>query len=156
MTKMKHFTLDEIKARCEIDTENGCWLWRGATTGTGYGKVKHAGHSVTTHRLALTLAAGEPPTPKHEAAHGECHDRACCNPAHISWKTRDENRADRKRDGTDTNGFRRKLTDLQVLLYKRFSHIGPQAVWARELGVEPRTLAFIRNGRNWKHIQVAA
>lgn len=46
-------------------------------------------------------AHGDPPSPKHDAAHscGRGHE-GCVNPNHLSWKTKKQNQADRITHGT--------------------------------------------------------
>jgi hypothetical protein len=67
----------------------------------------------------MRLAAhGEPPTARHEAAHscGKGH-LGCVHPGHLSWKTRNENRADMVRHGMLPRGTivsTNKLTEDQV------------------------------------------
>jgi hypothetical protein len=97
------------------------------------------------------------PTKKHHAAHGECHERACCNPAHLSWKTHAENQADKKRDGTHIQGerqWRAKLTEEQVRLFKLLDGHPELSMpdHARFFGVNRTTLYSIRSGANWTHI----
>jgi hypothetical protein len=128
-------TLDDIKARCATN-DKGCWIWQGSKN-NGYGATGRG----PAHRLALTLASGEPPTPKHHAAHGECHERACCNPEHLSWKTHERQ-------------WRAKLTEEQVRLFKLLDGHPDLTMpdHARFFGVNRTTLYSIRSGANWAHV----
>ena len=106
-----------------------CIIWEHGKFAEGYGAVAVDGKMRSTHRVALQLSKPAPvgkvcsvkghwiPGHKLEAAHGPCHNRLCFNPRHLSWSTRAENNADRKRDGThndnEANG-RCKLADVDV------------------------------------------
>ena len=87
-------------------------MWPYSKLSSGYGQVCVDGKMRGPHRVALQLTKPAPvgkvcsihggwvPGHKLEAAHGPCHNPACFNPLHLSWATRHENQADRKRDGT--------------------------------------------------------
>ena len=120
-----------------------CIAWERGKSSDGYGRVKINGKTRYAHQVALELTTPRPigkvcsvtgawvDGSKLQAAHGPCHNPACFNPQHLSWKTGHENQADRKRDGThqanEANGQCR-LSDADVdrirELYK-----GPQH-WA--------------------------
>lgn len=75
-----------------------CVLWPFGMSGSGYGVMKMDGATILAHRAVYRIYTGE--NPDMEAAHGPCHNRACVNPRHISWKTKSDNQRDRWRDGT--------------------------------------------------------
>ena len=107
---MTHYEL--LQELIATDTDD-CIIWPMALTEKGYGRLWHEGKMNRAHRLALHMAKGEPPHPSMHACHGECHNRACINPRHLSWQTHSENEQDKKRDGT-SRGPRPKLTIEQA------------------------------------------
>lgn len=85
----------------------------------GRGRVGYLGKIWWAHRLMCVIAHGEPPTPKHEAAHS-CGNgnKGCINPRHLSWKTASENCLDRSRHGrgvtNDKGRYSCRLTQEQI------------------------------------------
>ena len=83
--------LDRLMAKVE-PLSTGCWLWRGATTAGGYGKIglggRRAGERVA-HRVTYELMVGSIPT-GYDLDH-LCRLRACVNPTHVEPVTRREN-----------------------------------------------------------------
>ncbi len=67
---------------------------------TGRGSMRVGNQSYWAHRVMCVLAHGEPPTPKHQAAHecGKGH-YGCVNPRHLAWKTNSQNQLDRRKNG---------------------------------------------------------
>ena len=73
-----------LMARCE-KTADGCWLWTGdiadPTLGHIYGRIKHMGRCVRTHRLAYEIEHG--PIPSGQVLDHLCRNTLCFNPAHL-------------------------------------------------------------------------
>ncbi|QIB32654.1 HNH endonuclease [Ancylobacter pratisalsi] len=68
------------------DLVTGCWIWQGATSGSGrgggYGRVKWLGVTQSVHRLVWQISGGRP-LRKGEQLDHVCAARRCCNPAHL-------------------------------------------------------------------------
>ncbi len=95
-----------------------CRCWPFARSADGYGRVRYDGNVWLVHRLICQEVNGNPPTPKHEAAHSCGNgDQGCCTKWHLSWKTSKENHADKIIHDTHTRGERcptSKLTEPEA------------------------------------------
>jgi hypothetical protein len=105
----------------------------------GRGRVGYNGKHLWAHRLMCILAHGEPPTPKHQAAHscGKGH-YGCCNPRHLSWKTNSENQLDRRKNGNmlrNRSGWRGNLSPEQRAEIVALKGKKPQVEIAKQFGV---------------------
>lgn len=75
--------LQRIKAKIDFNGANGCWIWLGCKTPTGYGQytIVHGTSPVYVHRLVYEML-------KDNIKDGLeidhlCRNRACVNPDHL-------------------------------------------------------------------------
>ncbi len=85
-----------------MEAENGCWLWRGTLSLTGYTKL-YLSKSRTeyVHRISYQISYGKIPDGLvldhicHDPAvctdASKCQHRYCCNPRHLVAKTNADN-----------------------------------------------------------------
>lgn len=131
--------------------QESCLPWPYAKHSSGYGAIYIDGSLKTVPRLVCEAIHGQPSHPKLEAAHscGNGH-LGCCNPNHLSWKTRSSNQDDRIAHGTSNRGERcgsAKLTRDQVVAI-RTSLSAPKDL-AAEFGVSDGTISDIRRRKSW-------
>lgn len=93
-----------VWAKLVVDPATGCWLWQGAPTREGYGRVQVAGRLWRVHRYmysTLVRELGDEEVLDH-VCHTEdelcfsswaCPHRLCGNPAHLDPVTGAENSA---------------------------------------------------------------
>jgi hypothetical protein len=122
--------------------------------GNGYGRVTYGGQRIGAHRAMCILAHGEPPTPKHEAAHscGKGHE-GCVNPGHLRWATRVENLADRVEHNGGNRGSRHgnaKLSaEVVIAIRRRLAAGEAQASIAVDCQIEQSTVSKINRRVLW-------
>jgi hypothetical protein len=102
----------------------------------------------------LTLTAGPPPSPDHEAAHscGRGHE-GCVNPKHLRWATHKENQADKEGHGTILRGEQHpaaKLSEADVLEIRASSDT--IANLAAQFDVTPRNIRHIKQHTSWVRV----
>lgn len=122
-----------------------CLPWPFGKNWDGYGHFGYMGKLLKSARFMCTLVNGEPPTPKHQAAHS-CGNgnKGCMNPRHLSWKTASENQLDRRLHGTfkKSGGPRRKLTVAQIDEVRRSKGLVSQVKLAKRLGVTRSVIEY--------------
>jgi hypothetical protein len=75
-------------------TENGCWLWTGCVSSSGYAITKFGGKVQTGHRLSYSLYNGE--IPVGMVVRHLCNNKTCVNPEHLMIGTQKDNMNDGK------------------------------------------------------------
>lgn len=129
-----------------------CLLWPfDSKVRDGYGITSLDGKMYRAHRLMCEWVHGPAPTPEHEAAHscGNGH-KGCCNPRHLSWKTRAENQQDRIAMGNVREGPRYKLTAEQVAEIRALKGIETSYALAERFGVSRTNIVMVQKGETWK------
>jgi hypothetical protein len=127
-----------------------CLLWPYAKGIKGYGRIRVNGKHQRVSRLVCQRIYGDPPSPRHEAAHS-CRTPACVNPRHLRWATPEGNEADKIAHGTHIRGERQwkaKLTVADVLAIRVQSQRSLRDL-AREYGVHNQTIHQIRRRESW-------
>jgi hypothetical protein len=132
-----------------------CLIWPFHRNDRGYGTLSVGDKIYKANRYICMLVHGEPPTPKHQAAHncGKGHE-GCVNPSHLRWATPKENAADKIVHDTykascGSNNGRSKLTEPEARTILRLKGIKSQSKLAAEFGVTIAAIANIHSRRNW-------
>ncbi len=139
-----------IKARCEVNEDTECWIWRFSVAGGA--KVPHAhirGRNLSMVRIAFEFWRGKP-VQKNRIVWRTCCQKLCLNPEHMRQGTRAQHGQWVREQGTMKGDLKRikacrasaasrtkVTTELarQIMLSDR-----PHADWARELGVSPQAI----------------
>ncbi len=136
-----------------------CLTWPFHRHTKGYpGRLYAAdGRKMFAHRLMCELAHGQPPTPKHEAAHS-CGKGClgCINPNHLSWKLHKENMNDRLIHGTHNRGSRNGhsiVNECEVLEIRSLKGKMSNQVIANKFGLSPRSVRNIFLRRTWDWLE---
>lgn len=145
--------------------ENNCWVWKGATEVTGYGKFSLEGSTKQNyktgkaHRLSYEIHFGE--IPNGLCVCHTCDNRLCVNPEHLWLGTREDNNKDRKAKGRngDINGEKHgrvklKASYLKDILKKKEEGLSYTRI-AKEYGVCQSTISRMVKGVNWKSLYKA-
>lgn len=133
-----------------------CLIWPYGKSDNGYAAISGIKRMRSVHRYACEEIHGPPPTPTHEAAHscGNGH-MGCVNPKHLSWKTRQENHADKLLHGTHNRGERSpvaKLSAAQVREIRSMKGRVTQGSLAKSFGVTRATVSDILKRKTWRYL----
>lgn len=137
------------------EPNTGCILWCGAAKENGYGVLNVEGATKYAHRLAWEQVNG--PIPQGQSVCHKCDVTYCINPDHMFLGTQAENMADKVAKGRQHRGERvphAKFTaaDIRAIRASDETHVA----LARKYGVAFQTIAKIRSGATWAHVQEAA
>ena len=156
-----YFRAEEIEAFYQnvvlpFADKDACLEWPFRREARGYGNFKDKGVTVWAHNRACRLVHGEPPTPKHMAAHG-CNNKPCVNPHHLRWATDAENKADMKLHGTVRNGVKNhmaKLNDDLVREIRAMAEAAEMPQWqiGRIYGVSQGIVSAVKRREKWGHV----
>lgn len=152
-----------IMAKVRIDEATGCWLWLGAKTSKGYGRLTIGSRSdgtrrtISAHANSMIVFRGKRLESGQEWCHS-CDTPPCINPDHLSAGTRQDNVDDRERKGRniapigERNGSS-KLKESQILEIREYRESGANyRQIAERFDVHPKTIQDIILGRYWSHV----
>lgn len=135
----------QVEQRSEVE----CWPWTGASRLKGYGYIGVGGREsgkMLSNRAAWTLTHG--PIPEGQVVRHSCHNRLCCNPAHLQLGTLADNVADMWARPDDTPRGNARLSEAQVEAIRSDPRSSRQI--APEYGVTHAHIRSVRRGRAWK------
>lgn len=135
---------------------DACLIWPFPGNANGYGSLTFEGKGSPASRVMCKLAHGDPPTPKHEAAHN-CGRGAtgCVHPGHLRWATSKENVADRIKHLAEPRGencHSARLTRVEVREIRRLASTATHAALAEKFGVTRSNITAIINRKSWAWI----
>lgn len=146
-------TIDYFRERAPVSV-NGCWVWAGSRSTTGYGCMRSGGRTLRPHRVIFELIHG--PQGGLHVCH-KCDNRLCCNPDHLFAGTRRDNMQDCVRKGRFKTPFgagencpRAKLTLEQARTAKADTR--PHAVIAAQYGVTKSAIGYLKRGKTWREL----
>lgn len=138
--------------------EDGCWIWTGSYTTTGYGYAFVRGTRIKAPRLVYELLCGHI-NPTQNVLHDPilCNTPACVNPAHLRLGSQRENAHDRKKAGTQVQGERQhraRLKEYQIPIMRQMYNSGEwsQQEIAKHFDVHFVTIHDVVRGETWKHV----
>ncbi|MCC7017806.1 MAG: hypothetical protein IT564_11455 [Rhodospirillales bacterium] len=141
-------------AKVDRKNDNDCWLWIGAVTPKGYGKIINNGKTIYTHRLSLEIHLGRPIKDGFLACHiNDCNNPSCCNPYHLYEGTYSNNNKDRVDIGHGVGEDSvSRLTAKEVHKIRADRRL--YAEIAKSYNVSTGTVFNIKNLRVWTHLPV--
>lgn len=131
--------------------ESGCWIWGKTIASDGYGKISIKSKQQPAHRISYEFFNGE--IPENMMVCHKCDNRSCVNPAHLFLGTHQDNMSDmtkKKRQAHNESHGASKLTEQQVI--DIYLSDKTQLELANEYGVTRRSINYIKNGKNWRHL----
>lgn len=147
--------LKSLKERFEEkyipEPNSGCWLWIGATTPSGYGKIYDKGKYHYTHRVSYAMNFGKVDD-KSYVCH-KCDNPSCVNPEHLFQGSPKDNTSDMVKKKRHAHGemiSKLKESDVINIYNSKLTH--------QELGdiykVKASTVTKIKKGYRWKHLNL--
>lgn len=105
--------------------ENGCWDYTGRKNYRGYGDISAAGGSIRTHRLSYYYFYRQ--NPGNLLVLHSCDRPVCCNPAHLSIGTTEDNMkqaAERYRMCRGEANSKTRFSNVEVIkIVKRYNEL---------------------------------
>lgn len=141
-------------ARCDHGWECGecCWPWVAGKNSDGYGNFTHKGHTINAPRVSWVLYWNKGVFPKREVeTRHSCHNRACCNPNHLSKGSHLENMEDRSLAGRSASKLcENDVRDIRTL-YATGRYSENRLAVKFEVGLT--TIHHILTRHLWTHVK---
>jgi len=99
--------LRRITNNIVVDPDTQCWNWIKSCSSSGYGQLTENGKYWNTHVYSWVLHNG--PLPAGHLVRHSCHNKKCCNPAHLQSGTHQDNWKDSEKIHTEVSTKRRAM-----------------------------------------------
>jgi hypothetical protein len=83
---------------------SGCWIWLGAESSEGYGRIGYKKRVIYVHRWSYELFCS--PIPTGMQIDHKCHNRICVNPDHLRLASHTENNRNTSTRSHNKYGFK--------------------------------------------------
>ena len=143
-------------SKVDIKGPNECWLWKASTLDGKYGQFWYRGKMIGAHIIAMKLT-GHPKPPGLIARHSCSKRYRCCNPAHITWGTEEENIREAFDRGERKKHYPSRLTPELVFELRTIYGAGGTShrKLARQYDIPRQTLVDALNGKTFKNVQLS-
>lgn len=147
---------ERIWSKIEVLGNEECWPYKEKLNEHGYG-VFHIKHkSLLAHRVIYQLSKGE--IPAGMIIMHSCDNPSCCNPAHLTLGTQQDNIRDMNNKGRGVTPFgekchKSKLKESEVRKIRDLQGSKNHKELAEMFGVTPSNVLFILKKKTWKHVE---
>jgi len=139
--------------------DSGCIEWTAATDPSGYGKIKIAKKTMSTHVAAWRIANGGISVPIGSVVMHSCDNRKCVNILHLSCGTQSRNMEDCRDRGRlfiahgESHANARLNNDIVMEIRRLYATGLTQRQVASRLGLNYPVVRAVIERRSWKHVE---
>jgi hypothetical protein len=155
----------DLRDRCYVDKDTGCWHWRLATC-QNLPKVHLHGrkHAVRGRRAAMILSLGRDLV-QGEMAVAKCDSLDCVNPGHAFIGTRKDHAEWMRKTGR-SKSVKKQISILKARMARKKTKLSfeiaremrasdePTHVLAERYGVAKSAASAARSGRSWREFDL--
>ncbi len=157
--------LEDIKDRCTLDEDTGCWHWKGALSNGKWPRIRAPNHckpgspmQAQTGRRAVWHIKTGVAIPQDHRVYGTCTDPQCLNPEHMrcgpprDWGKHAaktgvyKNNVKRQIASRRTGRSRALLTPALIFEIQNSTETGREI--SRRTGLSAQTVSKARNGKS--------
>ena len=154
MSYKKTPVIERLWSKVHISDPTSCWLFLGAKTARGYGKIGLDNKTLLTHRVVYCDVYGD--LLDDDVVLHRCDNPSCCNPTHLFKGTLSDNTQDMIAKGRHFTPWRGEPANHSKLTAEQVREIRASKLGSRRLcrvyGVSRGTIASVKRGKTWRHI----